>query len=371
MSVSHRRTLLLGAVLVAYLFLFAPFWKPVVLGFLLASASQPLVRRVRSRWTGSPQIAAWIIWGVLTFMLLTVVWAIGWNLYSLASNIMQNPDTIAGYGERLTAMKTTIMGWLRTLPMLESAGSLRQVERGLDAAALSVRDATLQFGRTALVETPMFLLDVFVFFVAWAAFLLVGPSAVRVLRWFTQDPVEARRRYHDFEETCMLSLGSIFLTAFVQAVIIVIGAAAAGFGSVTLIGIITFIFAMIPVLGAGLAGTLLAVAAFAEGNPGGGTIMLIFATIAGITDNIMVAYLFSRAARSNPLISLISFLGGIALFGFAGLFIAPVLEQLVMREINPSAERRLSPFSVKEGWRRLKAIFTHRWAPGIHGSTNG
>lgn len=363
-TINHRKTVLLGAVLAAYLILFAPFWKPVVLGFLLASASQPLVRRVRARWPGHPQWAAWGIWGALTLLLLGVVAAVGWNGYALASQIMNDPSSIAGYGERLHAIKSAILGWLGELPVLESGGALRQIEQSLDAAAVSARDAALAFGRTALVETPVFLLDVFVFFVAWAAFLLVGPNAVRVIRWFTRDQVEAERRYYDFEETCWLSLGSVFLTAAVQAVIITVGASISGFGSLMLIGIVTFVFAMIPVLGAGVAGTLLAIGAFAEGNGSGGAIMLAFAAFAGITDNVMVAYLFSRAARNNPLISLISFLGGIALFGFAGLFIAPVLEQLVMRELTPATERNFSFASWKESWRKMKAYFADRLVPG-------
>ncbi|MBX3017592.1 MAG: AI-2E family transporter [Bdellovibrionaceae bacterium] len=364
LTTNHRKTFLLGAVLAAYLLLFAPFWKPVVLGFLLASASQPLVRRVRGYWPGHPQLAAWGIWGLLTLILVGLVVAMGWNAYSLATQIMGDPESVAGYSERLNGIKSSVLGWMREIPMLESGSALRQVEQGLDAAALSARDAALAFGRTALVETPVFLLDVFIFFVAWAAFLLVGPSFSRVIGWFTKDEVEAERRYYDFEETCWLSLGSVFLTAAVQAVIITVGASMSGFGSLMLIGLVTFIFAMVPVLGAGVAGTLLALGAFAEGNSQGGTIMLAFALFAGVTDNLMVAYLFSRAAKSNPLISLISFLGGIALFGFAGLFIAPVLEQLVMKEIAPSQERHLTPAAWRESWRKLKAYFADRTVPG-------
>lgn len=363
MSHNYRRSFLLGAVLAAYLFLFLPFWKPVVLGFLLASASQPLVRKMRSMWPGHNQFAAWGIWGAMTMILLGLVVAAGLNLYSLASQIMNDPSSIAGYGDRLNQIKSSIISWLQSFPMLDSGNSLRQIEQGLNTAAMSVRTAALEFGQVALVETPVFLLDVFVFFVAWAAFLLVGPGAVRVINWFTKDQAEAERRYYDFEESCWLSLGSIFLTALVQAVIIVIGASMAGMNSLMLIGIVTFIFAMVPVLGAGVAGTLLAVAAFAEGNSDGGVIMLAFALFAGISDNLMVAYLFSRAAKSNPLVSLISFLGGIALFGFAGLFIAPVLEQLVMREIAPSRER-LSFASWSESLRKMKAFFADRVTPG-------
>ncbi len=58
--------------------------------------------------------------------------------------------------------------------------------------------------------------------------------------------------------------------------------------------------------------------------------MVVTAVIVGISDNVLRAWLFSRAAESNPAISIITLLGGIALFGFPGLFIAPVIEQLVM-----------------------------------------
>jgi len=346
-QVNYRWTVLSGLILGAYLFLFLPFWKPLILGFLLACACQPGIRKLRAWWPGHRKGMAWAVWAGLTVVMFGLVVGVFLNAYSLIAELMRDPSSLASLSDRLDQVKSTMVGWLREVPLFRSSSAINQIEQAFGTLLFSGRAAAVSGGRAILMGMPIFLIEIFLFFVAFAAFLMIGPHTVRVLNWFLGNPNEAERRYLDFEDTCLITLGSLFLTAAVQALIVVIGASAAGFTSLMLIFVVTFIFAMIPILGAGIVGVILAVFAFADSNSSGGVILLLTAGIAGIADNIMVAWLFSRAAKTNPAISLISFLGGIALFGFAGLFIAPVLEQLVMKELNPRAhsQRVSEPFA--------------------------
>jgi predicted PurR-regulated permease PerM len=139
-----------------------------------------------------------------------------------------------------------------------------------------------------------------------------------------------KEHFQRFEKICGLALGSVLLTAFLQSCLVVVGALIAGFGNLVMIFALSFFLAMIPVIGAGAVPLGLTALSFLQGDATAGIIMLVTSVIVSVSDNILRAWLFSRAAKSNAAISIITLIGGVTLFGFPGLFIAPVLEQLVM-----------------------------------------
>ena len=106
--------------------------------------------------------------------------------------------------------------------------------------------------------------------------------------------------------------------------------AVAGYDALFAIFIMAFIFSLIPVIGAGAVPVILGLLALLDGSTAEVITMLVTAIIVGTSDNVLRAWLFSRAAHIHPVISLISLLGAIKVFGFVGIFVAPVLEQLVM-----------------------------------------
>lgn len=87
-----------------------------------------------------------------------------------------------------------------------------------------------------------------------------------------------------------------------------------------------FFAAMIPVVGAGLVWVPVSVYLFVVGRTGAAVALLLFgAIVVSLVDNIVRPMVMRRGTTLNPAISVVGIFGGIALFGFVGLFVGPIV----------------------------------------------
>ena len=114
-------------------------------------------------------------------------------------------------------------------------------------------------------------------------------------------------------------------TALAQGIVAGIGFSIAGVPSPMLLATLTFILGFIP-FGPPIIWIIASVWFFAERHTGWGVFMLIYGTfcISGI-DNVIKPYLISRNSKLSFIITFIGVLGGIAAFGFIGVFLGPTL----------------------------------------------
>lgn len=327
---ANKTTFVVYVLIALYLMLFLPFWKPVVLGFLFASALSPLVNIVRRRLnTKRTRVASLtVVLGLALF--IGFITLIALQIYSQIYDLSQNKEALGGIGDKISGVRDQVLAWTNKQSFLSSMNVRAQIDKAIVGVSDSSK-ALLISGASAFVSrAPSILLNLFIFIASFAAFLTIQPKLWANLAEALQLGEKGKEHFQRFEKICALALGSVVLTALMQAVLVVVGSAIAGFDGLIMIFALSFIFALIPVLGAGLVPFVLTAISFIQGDNLSGFIMLATALIVGVSDNILRAWLFSRAAKSNPVISIITLLGGIALFGFPGLFIAPVIEQLVM-----------------------------------------
>jgi predicted PurR-regulated permease PerM len=114
-------------------------------------------------------------------------------------------------------------------------------------------------------------------------------------------------------------------TALAQGILAGIGFAIAGVPSPMLLATMTFILGFIP-FGPPVIWIVASVWLFAEGHSGWGVFMVLYGTfcISGV-DNIIKPYIISRGSKLSFIVTFIGVLGGIAAFGFIGVFIGPTL----------------------------------------------
>jgi len=128
-------------------------------------------------------------------------------------------------------------------------------------------------------------------------------------------------------------------TALVQAFAAALGLWAAGVPSPFLLGLLTFLLALIPG-GPPVVWIPAAIWLFHTGHAGWGVFMTIWGifVISGV-DNLVRPYLISRGSNLPFVIVLLGAIGGIIAFGFIGLFLGPVLLAVgyaMMREYTAS-----------------------------------
>jgi len=114
-------------------------------------------------------------------------------------------------------------------------------------------------------------------------------------------------------------------SALAQAIAATLGFWVAGVPSPFLLGLLTFLLALVPV-GPPFVWVPAALWLFHERNVGWGVFMVVWGVfaISGI-DNFVRPYLISRGSNLPFVVTLLGALGGVLAFGFIGIFLGPVL----------------------------------------------
>ncbi|KYH27367.1 putative inner membrane protein [Halalkalicoccus paucihalophilus] len=172
-----------------------------------------------------------------------------------------------------------------------------------------------------------------------------GESAVEWLRRVL--PIEPDVREELFEETGLLLYNSLVGTAVVagaQAVLLGVVFVVLGLGNVVFWIVTTFIAAMIPLLGASIVWIPASIYLLVVGRPLSAIALFVFgALVISTVDNLLRPMVMRRGTQLSPVLTIIGIFGGIALFGFVGLFIGPIvlgitklLIELLVREYPES-----------------------------------
>ena len=102
-----------------------------------------------------------------------------------------------------------------------------------------------------------------------------------------------------------------------------------GYTEFLMIFVITFIFSLIPLIGAGPFAIFLALIAYIQGDIGIAIGFLVTAAVVGVLDNILKPYIINSANdHLHPVIGLLSLIGAITVFGAPGIIIGPVITEL-------------------------------------------
>jgi predicted PurR-regulated permease PerM len=115
------------------------------------------------------------------------------------------------------------------------------------------------------------------------------------------------------------------LIALVQGVMVGAAFAVVGLPSAFFWGVITAVFAILPVVGSGLVWGPGAIALALGGEWGKAIGILIWGlVVVSSVDNVLRPVVYNRWARIHPLVTLVGALGGIRFFGILGLLIGPL-----------------------------------------------
>lgn len=133
-------------------------------------------------------------------------------------------------------------------------------------------------------------------------------------------------------------------TALVQAVLVGIGLFIAGVPGAALLALLTFFCSIVPVLGTGLVWIPAAIWLFHEGSTGWAIFILVWGAGVASVDNFVKPWLISHGSDMPFLLIFFGVIGGIAAFGFIGVFLGPTLLALgyrITEEWMPPAQPAL------------------------------
>lgn len=135
------------------------------------------------------------------------------------------------------------------------------------------------------------------------------------------------------------------LVRFIQAFIGTIGFLLLGINGAVLWGFTMFFSAFLPIVGTSLVWLPLAFLNFFNGNFLIAILILFLGFFISIIDNLLLPYIISERANIGPVLTLLSILGGIDLFGIYGLLLGPLFLGLFLLFLKEVIEeiKALSP----------------------------
>jgi predicted PurR-regulated permease PerM len=287
---------------------------PVLIGLVVATVASPIVGRLQEHRVPRAAGAAIVLLGAIVLTVVIGMLVIG--------GITSQKDQIAA---QASAAAPKVQSWMKSLG-IDSGGA--------QGATDSVKSATPDVISTlfhGLVDAIAGLASLAfgLSFAALAIFFLLkdGPSMratvdrhlgvpLPVARVITGGVITSLRRYF---------VGVTIVAAF-NGVVVFLGALILDVPLAGTIGVVTFVTAYIPYIGAFVSGAFAVVLALGAEGTTTALIMLVIVILAnGLLQNIFQPIAFGAALKLNPLVVLVVTIGAGCLFGMLGLILAAPL----------------------------------------------
>jgi len=303
-----------------------PFVSAILWAAVLAYTTWPLLLRLEVRMRGRRTLAAFTMTTLIAMVMVLPFVAAG---ITLAENISR----LEGLFRLLQGgLPVEAPGWIQSLPWIGPAiehawpGFVQNtglISKVLSSAGLMggkwLLTHSLDFGK-GILQLSLSVVIVFVFYRDGERLTArIAAGAQRILGDVSQHLLAVAGN------TVRSVVYGVIGSALAQAIAATLGFWIAGVPSPFLLGLLTFVLALLPA-GPPFVWVPATAWLFQEGNIGWGVFMAIWGVfaISGI-DNLVRPYLIGRGSHLPFVIVLLGALGGVLAFGFIGIFLGPVL----------------------------------------------
>lgn len=311
----------------ACLYLLAPFFAPLLWAAVISISTWGVYLRLVRTFAGRRKLAALVL-------VLAALLCIAGPLFFAVLALSNQADELATLANRLIENGVPpLPQWIVSLPfigerILTSWNDLMQGRFQIadfmrSKLAAPVGKWLLNLGAATGLGLAQLTFSIFLTFF----FYISGHAA---LNWIIvgMRRIAGERGPYLLQLTANTIKGVVYGvlgTALAQAVLAGIGYWLAGVPAAVLLGFATFFASVIP-LGPGLLWVPIAIWMFVQGDSGWALFIVIWgALVVGSVDNVIKPLLISRGGHLPFIVVLLGVLGGVAAFGFLGVFIGPTL----------------------------------------------
>jgi len=314
-----------------------PFFSPIFWAVILATTTYPVYVRLLARVGHRANIAAGIMTGgVLVTAVLPAVYGMilagqqGVEAYEQASEWLKGGHLkdlgalfakIPGVG----ALSQELVGRL----IVAGSGSVEaSLLEGGKAVSTFLLSHGVDFAKNALLLATDFLIMLFTLFFVFRD----GPHTYDTI--FRAIPLEERHKVKIFERlntTIKAVVTGTLLTAFAQGATAGVAYYLLGVPFSVFLGALSGLLSLLPVGGTAIVWVPVALSLLLSGAVAKGVILIgVGAGLVGLMDNLLQPLLVGRQARLPVLPLFLASFGGLAYFGFLGLFLGPILLAVVL-----------------------------------------
>lgn len=331
--------LLLGSAVLAF-FVFRPFLTTFALAAVFAVVLHPVQERLLRRLKGRAGIASLLTLLIGCFFVLIPLTLVGTLL--LDQSRTAYGSFISG---SFTAQKIVVAigSWLE--PHVPGAGAYAQTV-SLEINSYLGQGLQWFIGRAGAAFTGAlsFVLHLIIFLMSLYYLLRDGDSLEKLL--IRKSPLvdeEGAAIFKQLSLTVSSVVKGSLVIACVQGMLAGIGYFLFGVPNAVLWGLSTAVSALIPGVGTSLILVPTVIYLFITGNVTGGIGLALWGMfLVGLIDNFLAPRLMSRGAQLHPLVILLSILGGVALYGPAGIFLGPLTASFLYAVYTVYAKQTLA-----------------------------
>lgn len=289
---------------------------PLAIALLVAALVSPIVHLLQRIGLPKSLSAVLVVVGVLAFVGLLLTFA-GQQIASGAEDLANS--TVEGLED--------IRSWLENGPLNASDSQIDNVIAQAQDAIRTQTEDTDYVGRITDVGSTIGHVFAGLFIVLFATYFFLADGD-RIWSWVVRLTPRAAR--HNVDSSGRVAW--ISLTQFVRATVIVaavdaigigIGAAVLGVPFVLAIGVLVFLGAFVPLIGATVAGAVAVLVALVDQGPV--TALLMLAVVIGVQQveaHVLQPFLMGRWVSIHPLGVIIAIAGGVLVAGVAGALVA-------------------------------------------------
>lgn len=331
-SASRVFLILLAAIAVVLVGAVAkPFAEALFLAAVIAGALQPGMERLTRRFRGRRNVAG----ALLTVgILLVVVVPVAAFAASVVSEVVDGVEWVNKQirSEGVSGLVKYLPRGLRpaahevakTIPrnvneVQDLAVAARPQAGSAASATVSAVGGVLSYTGNVIVQVAMMLIALFFF-------LVDGPKLVD---WLNSALPLKRGQFpellEDFRKVAVAVLLSTLATAGLQTLVALGGYFIASVPNPIFFGFVTFIFALIPAVGAASVVVVTAVMKLVGGEAGWAVFLLVWGVVfVGLVDNVAKPWLMTGGIPIHGGVIFFALLGGLAVFGPIGLIAGPL-----------------------------------------------
>ncbi len=324
----HIKAIALMVIILAF-FIVKPLLTPILSAAILAYLFYPIYLKLVLLWSAKQNalgktISAFLVVLLVVFTFLIPLWGL---IVLLGLNAKAIMSLISSLAPGITNLFETIQ------PNLQSS-FLKNLDINLNLTMIfsSLALQAFKFTQHLIAQIPSLIFSSFVtLFVMYYLLKNATKMIELVNEWLPISDYLREQSLKRFNHLCRGLIGSQFVIAICQAILMGIACLILGLHHKILIIIITFVFAVIPFVGAFAVWVGISIYLLIEYLSGTGALwhpifLVIYGTfLVSIVDNIVRPKMLSEAAKINPAIVLIGFIGGFILFGVPGFFLGPII----------------------------------------------
>jgi predicted PurR-regulated permease PerM len=343
--------LLLLLISAVFLAMVRPFLMTVIMAGIFSALTRPLYRRMGRRFGGRSSLAAAL---TLLLVIFGVLLPLAGLTGAVTGEAIKVGETVKPWVQKQLSQPAEFSSLLEKMPFYESILPYKEAIL-MKAGELVGRLSSFLISSlsSVTVMTAQFIFMLFIFLYTMFFFLVDGE---RFLNWIVHylplKQEDEERMLDKFTSVTRATLKGVAVVGILQGALTGAAFAVIGIPSAIFWGTVTAVMSLVPGIGTAIVWLPASIILASNGSYGRAIGLFVFCSlVVGGLDNFLRPRLVGQDTRMHPLMVLFGTLGGIMMFGAAGIIVGPIVAALVVTvweiygvAFRESLPRRTPPF---------------------------